>query len=193
MNAYNRGSVVTRDGRTREITEAVPSFGFVTIGRAGDQAASRDRDHATVWEVGKPGCSAPLFRPELIAVNGSLPIAHKRYGQITQDWPARVAVLSEDLPAVHGSVGIEDDNWLAVPGGGLFTVLGADPVFLRENGATQNTAGKWINLPEQVLLWITPRCQSRGDPHARLWPFGQDDGVPWMAFGCHRPLSFPHP
>ena len=188
MNAINIGSTVTRDGMVKEITETVPPFTFIVIGQSGNQAASRERDHATVWEVGKPGRSAPLSRPEAIAVNGPMPIAYKGYGTITQDWPARVAILSEELPDVHGSVGIGDDNWLAVAGGGLFTVLGADPVFLRENGATQDGNGQWINLPEKVLLWITPRGESR--PWGQGWGLTNDlPTIESLDFLLEQPLQ----
>ena len=167
MRAYNRGSVVTRDDLRKEINETVPPFAFVTIGRAGEQTAARARHNFTVWNVGKPGTDAAIHHPGTIAVNGPLPIVHKGYGKISQDWPARVAIESSDLPDVHGSVGIADDSWFAQPGGGTFTVLGADPVFLSDNGAVKNTAGQWINLPDVVLLWIVPRGDSR--PWAQGW------------------------
>jgi len=167
MKAYNRGGKVTRDEKEKDVEEDVPPFAFVIIGRSGEQAASRERDLATVWEVEKPGRAAPLHRPETIAVNGPSPIRFEGWGQVTQDWPARVAIASENLPMVHGSVGLADDSWLAVPAGGLFTVLGADPIFLRENGATKDSDGVWQNLPETVLLWITPRGESR--PWGQGW------------------------
>ena len=169
MNGYNQETQVTRGGLTVDIKETVPPFSFVVIGKSGGQTASREQHQRIVWDIAKPGLLAPLYRPELIAVSGPLPIDHHGYGTVTQDWPARVRILSENLPAVHGSVGIANDSWLAELNGGLFTVLGADPVYLTENGATQTTEGQWVNLPEHVLIWVTPRGESR--------PWGQGWGL----------------
>ncbi len=160
-HVYNGGSTVERDGKIVEIEEDIPPFSLVVLGKAGEQTASTERDEHTVWTACKPGKAAPLYRPELLAVNGPVPIWYRCYGEVSQAWPQRVAVASKglDQAIVHRTIGVENDSWLGVPDGGVFTCLGLDVTWLREQGAKLGSDGQWTNLPEKVLVWIAPRLQ----------------------------------
>jgi len=66
---------------------------------------------------------------------------------------------------------VENDSWLAVPHGGIFTCLGIDPVTAKEFGASQLPSGQWTKLPKTGLVWIAPRLVD--EPWAQGWYPGQ--------------------
>lgn len=161
LNVYNGGSPVERNGKIISIEEDIPPFSLVVLGRSGEQSAGSERDEHTVWRADKPGKAAPLYRPELLAASGPVPIWHRCYGEVSQEWPQRVAIASKsfDQDIVHRTIGVENDSWLGIADGGLFTCLGLDVTWLREQGARLGANGQWSNLPEKVLVWIAPRHQ----------------------------------
>jgi hypothetical protein len=172
MKAYNAGSIVERNGKIVESKEEIPPYALVVIGQAGQEAASFDSAGKAVWYVSKPGPAAPLYRPEMLAVNGPTPIPYQGHGEVSQDWPQRVAVpLVDGVVPVHGTYGPKSGSWLAHPYGGVFTCQGLDTVTAQELGAKQTPTGKWSNLPKTGLAWITPRLTDH--PWATGWDQGQ--------------------
>jgi hypothetical protein len=171
MKAYNAGSLVEQKGRIVESQEEIPPYALVVIGQSGQEAASVDSAGDTVWYVSQPGPAAPLYRPELLAVNGPTPIPYQGYGEVSQAWPQRVAVpLVDGVVPVHETYGPKSGSWLAHPHGGLFTCQGLDTVTAQELGAKQTPSGKWGDLPKTGLVWLTPRIADHS------WATGWDQG-----------------
>jgi hypothetical protein len=171
MRAFNAGSLIEKNGKIVESKDEIPPYALVVIGRAGQEAASFESAESTVWYVSQPGPAAPLYRPELLAVNGPTPIPYQGYGEVSQAWPQRVAVpLVDGAVPVHETYGPKSGSWLAHPHGGLFTCQGLDTVTAQELGAKQTPSGKWSDFPRTGLVWLTPRIADHS------WATGWDQG-----------------